>query len=61
MVYRPIQWARRTVEGRQIEADGSRLVNFYAVMVPDPEESKVPVMLYSAPGRRRYLRSPGAE
>lgn len=60
MPFRPIQWAQRSVEGRQIEADGSRLVNFYAVRVPAPEESKVPVMLYSSPGRRRFLNVPAS-
>ena len=59
MPFRPIQWARRSVEGRQIEADGSRLLNFFAVQLPDPEESKVPVMLYSSPGRRRFLKTNG--
>lgn len=58
MPYRPIQWARQTVEGRQIEADGSRLVDFYAVRLPDPTEAKTPVMLYGTPGMRRFLRVP---
>ena len=56
MPYRAIQWARRSIEGRQVEADGSRLLNFYAVTLPAPEESKVPVMLYSSPGLRRWLK-----
>lgn len=61
MPFRPIQWARRSVEGRQIEADGSRLLNFYAVQLAAPEESKVPVMIYSSPGQRRFLRTNGSE
>ena len=56
MPFRPIQWARQTVEGRQIEADGSSLKDFYAVQLPDPGESKVPVMLYSTPGLRRWAQ-----
>ena len=56
MPFRPIQWARQTVEGRQIEADGSRLLDFYAVQLPDPGEAKVPVMLYGTPGTRRWVR-----
>ena len=60
MPFRPIQWARRSIEGRQNEADGSRLLNFYAVQLPAPEESKVPVMLYSSPGQRRFIHTQGA-
>ena len=59
MPYRPIQWARRSIEGRQVEADGSRLLNFYAVQLAAPDESKVPVMLYSSPGMRRFLKTQG--
>ena len=59
MSFRPIQWARRSIEGRQVEADGSRLLNFYAVALQAPEESKVPVMAYSSPGQRRYLETRG--
>ena len=55
---RPIQWARQTVEGRQIEADGSKLVNFYAVILPSPQESKTAVMLYGTSGRRKFVRIP---
>ena len=58
MPFRPIQWARQSIEGRQIEAVGSKLVNLYAVNIPSPEEGKVPVMLYSPPGRRRWLKVP---
>ena len=58
MPFRPIQWARQTVEGRQIEADGSSLKDFYAVQLPDPGEAKVPVMLYGTPGLRRWARVP---
>ena len=58
MPFRPLQWARRSVEGRQIEADGSRLLDFYAVQLADPEVSKVVVMIYSSPGARRYLKVP---
>ena len=58
MAYRPIQWARQSVEGRQIEADGSKLSNYYAVNLPAPEESKVAVMLYQVPGLRRWARVP---
>jgi len=59
MPYRPIQWAKRTVEGRQTEADGSRLLNFYPIQLAAPEDSKVPVMLYSTPGLRRYIQTNG--
>ena len=62
MPYQPIQWANRSVEGRQVEADGSRLLNFYAAQVSpasiDRYTPKVPVMLYSTPGLRRYLNVP---
>ena len=58
MPFRPIQWAKQTVAGRQVEADGSKLVNFYAVALPSPEESKTPVMLYGTPGRRRFVKVP---
>ena len=61
MPFRPIQWARRSVEGRQVEADGSRLLNFYAVQLADPSESKVPVMIYSSPGQRRFMRTNGTK
>ncbi len=61
MPFRPIQWARQTIEGRQIEADGSRLLNFYAVQLAAPDESKVPVMIYSSPGQRRWMRTNGGE
>ena len=64
MPYRPIQWARRSVEGRQVEADGSRLLNFYAIQVQAPQAQsvpKVPVMLYSSPGVRRYLEVPNPD
>lgn len=60
MPFRPIQWARRSIEGRQNEADGSRLLNFYAVQLPDPTEAKVPVMIYSSPGQKRFLRTRGS-
>ena len=58
MPYRPVQWARQTVEGRQIEADGSRLINFYAVQPAIPEEAKVPVIIQGTPGVRRWARIP---
>ena len=62
MSFKPVQWASKSVEGRQIEADGSRLLNFYAVQVPTPGPDKfspkVPVMLYSSPGLKRWLRVP---
>ena len=54
MPFRPIQWARKSLAGRQIEADGSRLVNLYAVQLSEPEVAKVPVMLYGAPGLERW-------
>ena len=57
-MYRPIQWARQSAQGRQVENDGSRLINFYAVGAVDPTESKVPVLLYSLPGMRRFLEVP---
>jgi len=59
--YRPIQWASRSIEGRQVEADGSRLLDFYATQITPPavgQTPKVPVMLYSSPGLRRWLRVP---
>ena len=59
MPFRPVQWARQSIEGRQVEADGSRLLNFYAVQLAAPEESKVPVMIYSSPGQRRFLKTNG--
>ena len=60
MPYRPVQWARQTVEGRQVAADGAKLVNFYAIRParPVPEEARVPVMLYGSPGYKRYLKVP---
>ena len=62
MPYRPIQWASRSVEGRQVEADGSRLLDFYATQITPPAVGgftpKVPVMLYSSPGLRRWLNVP---
>lgn len=58
MPYRPLQWARQSVEGRQVEADGARLVNFYAIRPARavPQEAKVPVMLYGSPGYERYAQ-----
>ena len=50
----PIQWARQTLEGRQQEADGSRLYNFYAVRAVTPEEAKVAVVIYGTPGYRQW-------
>ena len=60
MPQRPLQWARQSVEGRQVEADGSRLINFYAVRPARavPQEAKVPVMLYGSPGYRRWAHVP---
>ena len=49
-MYRPVQWAKTTVSGRQNEADGSRLLNFFAARSASPEEAKVPILLYSVPG-----------
>jgi len=54
MPFTPIPWARQSVQGRQIEADGSRLVNFYAVRSVMPEEAKVPVIIYGTPGYRKW-------
>ena len=52
MAYRPVQWAKTTVSGRQDASDGSRLINFFAVrpVSPAPEDSKSPVILYGVPG-----------
>lgn len=61
MPFRPVQWAKRSIEGRQTEADGSRLLNFYPVQLAAPEDSKVPVMLYSGPGFRRWLKTNGTD
>ena len=58
MPFRPIAWARQTVEGRQIESDGASLFNFYAVRAVLPEESKVPVIIYGSPGYRQWATVP---
>lgn len=56
---RPIQWARQSVTGRQVEADGSELRNLYAVNVATAGDlPKVPVQLYGTPGARPYLKVP---
>ena len=55
---RPIQWARQSAAGRQVENDGSRLINFYATVAVTPEEAKVPVVIYGAPGFNSALRFP---
>lgn len=52
MPFGQIQWARQTIEGRQTEAQGGRLLNLYAVN-PDPQ-SKVASLLYHAPGKRKW-------
>ena len=57
-MYSPFQWARQTVGGRQIETDGSRLINFYAVRPANEQESKVPVIIYGSPGYRRFAEVP---
>lgn len=54
-MYRAIPWATQSVGGRQQSADGSRLINFYAVPAQGGADSKVPVLLYGAPGLKRYL------
>ena len=56
MPFTPIPWARQSVLGRQIEADGSRLFNFYAVRSIAPEDAKVPVIIYATPGYRRWAQ-----
>lgn len=53
-MYRPIQWARQTVEGRQDFSNGSRLLNMYAERAVAPDESKVAVVLHGTPGAKRY-------
>lgn len=58
MPFTPIPWARQSVLGRQVEADGSRLVNFYAVRAVMPDEAKVPVLIYSTPGYRAWAEVP---
>ena len=51
--YLPIQWARQTVTGDQDGADGSRLVDLYAVnpaaLPTAPDQAKTQVLLYPAP------------
>ena len=61
MAFRPVQWSRQTIEGRQIESDGSRLLNFYAVASVGPDSPKVPVVIYGAPGYRRFARVPAQD
>ena len=58
MPYQPIAWARQTVLGRQTQADGARLLNFYAVRAILPDEAKVPIIIYGTPGYRVYGRVP---
>lgn len=57
MPYQPIAWARSTVGGRQIEADGSRLLNLYPAVVSD-RNAKVPTTLHLTPGVRRWANLP---
>lgn len=56
---RPVQWARQSAAGRQVENDGSRLVNFYATVAVTPEEAKVPVVIYGAPGFEQAISLSG--
>lgn len=48
--FRPVLWARQTADGRSAQADGGRLLNFYAVAPVNPEESDLPVKLQGSPG-----------
>ena len=54
--YQPVQWARQTADGRQAQADGGRLLNFYAVAAVNPEEADVPVVLQGTPGYTSQLQ-----
>ena len=49
-----VQWARQSEEGRQVEAGGGRLFNLYAVRPAQPQDFKVPVVLYGSPGYRKW-------
>ena len=55
MAFGQIQWARQTIEGRQIEATGGKLLNFYSIS-PD-DQSKIANILYHAPGKRKWANS----
>ena len=55
-----IEWARQSSTGRQEVADGSRLVNFYAVRAATQQaaqEAKYPVILYGAPGIENWFQA----
>ena len=51
----PLTWAIQTVGGRQVENDGSRLVNFYAINPQVPQEARAPVILYGVPGYEDWM------
>lgn len=55
----PIQWAKHSTSGEQAEADGSRLLNFYAIRPASPTtDQKTPVILYGTPGLKTWLNLP---
>ena len=55
---RTIQWAKMTTEGRVDEASGSKLENFYPITTATPVDLKTPVVLFSAPGQKRWASIP---
>ena len=55
MPFRPLQWARQTVGGRQDNSDGASLTNFYAVNPVSPEDAKSNVIIYGTPGHQQWL------
>ena len=56
MPFRPLQWARQTVGGRQDNSDGASLTNFYAVNPVSPEDAKSNVIIYGTPGHQKWLQ-----
>ena len=59
----PLQWARQSAGESQDPADGSRLIDCYAVnpaaLPTAPDQPKVPVALNPRPSRNAWLNLPG--
>ena len=60
-MYIPMPWATASASGRQREASGQRLLNFFPAGVIVPQAARVPVLLHGVPGTRKWLDMPAAQ